>query len=397
MSLNQTLATKMLGALELANPVTLTSASGVLSLTADSNSFVAEGSEAITGISGGAEVTQGIYVITWNTARTLTYNAASLRLIGKADRTTAIGDVGVYQIEGPVTTELSYMPAAGYAAAAHGHDVASETGDGFMSAEDKVKLDGIEAGAQVNQEAFSYVKVGDTTIAAAAEKDTIELAAGANIALAADAASKKVTIAVDGKVLSAVTADTAGSVAWDDITGKPSTFPPPVATAVTLGGIKQGSGLTIAADGTASVNVAAVVPRGIITMWSGALGTIPSGWVLCDGANGTPDLRNRFIVGAGLAYGVGETGGEGMHVLTVAEMPAHSHSVANGTFGVFTTTLGASSIYNTLSVYWNGSAADAPLVGNGYPANCGDSSVAGYSNAHENRPPYFALAYIMKL
>lgn len=126
MSTNQALTTEMLGAIELANPVTLTSTSGVLTLTAESNSFIAEGTEAITSIVAGMDVTQGIYVITWNTARTLTYNAASLQLIGKADRTTAAGDVGAYQINGNVVTELFYSPVSGKAASAAAADTATK-------------------------------------------------------------------------------------------------------------------------------------------------------------------------------------------------------------------------------------------------------------------------------
>jgi len=207
---NQTIdASKMLGALELANPVTITSESGVLTLTADSNSFIVEGSEAITSIVGDTDVTQGIYVITWNTARTLSYSASALLLVGQADKTTAIGDVGVYQLNNGVVTELLYQPIAGYAAASHVHDVATESSDGFMSSSDKTKLDGIATGAEVNQDAFSNVLVGDTTIAADAETATVELEAGTNIVLTADATNKKVTIAVSGQVANAAAADTA--------------------------------------------------------------------------------------------------------------------------------------------------------------------------------------------
>ena len=52
-----------------------------------------------------------------------------------------------------------------------------------------------------------------------------------------------------------------------------------------------------------------VIPKGTIVLWSGTIATIPNGWVLCDGTNGTPDLRNRFVVGAGGEYSVGSTGG----------------------------------------------------------------------------------------
>jgi hypothetical protein len=51
------------------------------------------------------------------------------------------------------------------------------------------------------------------------------------------------------------------------------------------------------------------IPSGAIVMWSGSIGSIPAGYYLCDGQNGTPDLRNRFVVGAGNSYAVGNTGG----------------------------------------------------------------------------------------
>ena len=44
-------------------------------------------------------------------------------------------------------------------------------------------------------------------------------------------------------------------------------------------------------------------------MWSGSIGAIPVGYYLCNGSNGTPDLRDRFVVGAGNTYAVGNTGG----------------------------------------------------------------------------------------
>lgn len=67
------------------------------------------------------------------------------------------------------------------------------------------------------------------------------------------------------------------------------------------------------------------IPKGIICMWSGLLEDIPSGWHLCDGNDGTPDLRNRFIVGTGSKYGVGDTGGNDSVTLTEDQMPSHSH------------------------------------------------------------------------
>lgn len=68
-----------------------------------------------------------------------------------------------------------------------------------------------------------------------------------------------------------------------------------------------------------------VMPSGLICMWSGT--EIPEGWFLCDGTNGTPDLRNRFIVGAGSSYTVGSKGGNRTNILTASQLPAHTHKV----------------------------------------------------------------------
>jgi hypothetical protein len=86
--------------------------------------------------------------------------------------------------------------ASAFALASHTHPDATTTDSGFMSAADKAKLDGIESGAEVNQNAFSQVKVGSSTIAADSKTDVLELAAGSNIALTADETDDKVTIAV---------------------------------------------------------------------------------------------------------------------------------------------------------------------------------------------------------
>ena len=74
-----------------------------------------------------------------------------------------------------------------------------------------------------------------------------------------------------------------------------------------------------------------VVPAGAILMWSGAQNAIPSGYVICDGNNGTPNLFNRFIVGAGSSYAVDATGGSANTTLGTSNLPGHSHSTPNHT------------------------------------------------------------------
>jgi len=108
------------------------------------------------------------------------------------------------------------------------------------------------------------------------------------------------------------------------------------------------------------------------------LSTIPSGFVICDGSNGTPDLRNRFIVGAGDNYVPDDTGGENSVTLTEAEMPSHTHEFFDGKFG-----------NNNESI-----AVDAG--GFGTLGTSHFTRPSGGDQAHENRPPYYALAFIMK-
>jgi hypothetical protein len=73
---------------------------------------------------------------------------------------------------------------------------------------------------------------------------------------------------------------------------------------------------------TAPVVTPSSVPTGCILIWSGAIGSIPSGFVICDGTNSTPDLRDRFVLGAGNNYAVSATGGT-----TDSIVVSHTHSI----------------------------------------------------------------------
>lgn len=144
--------------------------------------------------------------------------------------------------------------------------------------------------------------------------------------------------------------------------------------------------------------------KGIVVMWSGSIETIPSGWSLCDGTNGTPDLRDRFIVGAGSSYSVDDTGGEAFHTLTIDEMPAHNHAKGSLTIGEesgHTHPLINRGATDGFAPFGGGSG-DGSIVntGAGTPHThslSGSVASTGGGSAHENRPPYYALAYIMKL
>ena len=140
------------------------------------------------------------------------------------------------------------------------------------------------------------------------------------------------------------------------------------------------TGALPALDGSALTGIVSFV-SGMIILWSGAENAIPSGWVLCNGSNSTPDLRDRFVVGAGSAYSVGNTGGSSSVTLTVNQIPAHGHTIprASGTETNFDQTgLRGGPGYYTNTAYWL------------------TSYNTGGGQAHENRPPYYALCYIMK-
>ena len=115
-------------------------------------------------------------------------------------------------------------------------------------------------------------------------------------------------------------------------------------------------------------------------MWSGAANAIPTGYVLCNGSNNTPDLRNRFVVGAGSGsnYSVNDTGGADSVTLTVDQIPAHTHT------------------YIDQYVAINNGYRPWPANNNDCAARNVNSGSAGGGQSHENRPPYYALCYIMK-
>ena len=147
------------------------------------------------------------------------------------------------------------------------------------------------------------------------------------------------------------------------------------------------------------------LPSGVILMWSGSIATIPTGWVLCDGTNGTPNLRDRFIVGAGSTYSVAATGGS-----KDATLVSHSH-----TYSGTTSTAGDHNhpIYNYRTNDFNGAWNYKGMVysddhqgtfysytdnaGNHNHTFSGSTSTDGSSATNANLPPYYALAYIMKV
>jgi len=130
------------------------------------------------------------------------------------------------------------------------------------------------------------------------------------------------------------------------------------------------------------------IPIGGIIMWSGSVASVPTGWSICNGANGTPNLVDRFIVGAGSGYAVAATGGSAnatlvAHTHTISD-PGHAHTYLVSTQG--------------------GAREDTPLDNFIYRSGAATSSnttgitinSSGSSGTNANLPPYYALAFIMR-
>lgn len=187
---------------------------------------------------------------------------------------------------------------------------------------------------------------------------------------------------------------------------------------VTVNGSVNVSGGAISGNGT--------IPLGGIIMWSGAINSIPAGWRLCDGTNGTPNLSGRFIVGYNanaaatpadatnleVNYGnVGNTGGLNTVALTTDQLPAHNHtgqtnedgnhwheipidtgSGGSGTQGANGNSLyGAETVVNAIP---NKMASTNSVTGH-HRHNFATNNTGG-GQVHENRPPYYVLAFIIR-
>lgn len=168
-----------------------------------------------------------------------------------------------------------------------------------------------------------------------------------------------------------------------------------------------GSAILVEGDTQRVAQAAFVV--GQVIMWYGNVNNIPSGWALCNGSNGTPDLRNRFLIGAGDDYSLGATGGGGSvstssagahdhgavtgdHTLTIEQIPSHQHNVGN----VVT--------YPGSGLQWGGNPSFQSSVGAGTTGAAGGGGAHNHSisedGAHTHSvtpplPPYYGIYFIM--
>ena len=148
--------------------------------------------------------------------------------------------------------------------------------------------------------------------------------------------------------------------------------------------------------------------KGSIIIWSGTIASIPAGWQLCDGTNGTPDLRDRFIVGANQDVGgIAETLVSGL-LTQVGGQAEHDHGGVTGIAGAQSHSFSGSTASDTSGNYraWNAGPGTSGYNGDasrGWHTHAfsGTTDIEG-SHSHtitsaSNLPPYYALAFIMKL
>jgi hypothetical protein len=167
-----------------------------------------------------------------------------------------------------------------------------------------------------------------------------------------------------------------------------------------LDGTAGASGqVLLSAGGSNTPTWGSAFVAGMIMLWSGSSGSIPSGWLLCDGSSSTPDLRNRFVVGATSTYAVGATGGSADAIVV-----SHTHTATVTDPGHFhTTTWNNINDFNSGALSPGAEATPDDSTGT-FTINTNSkttgvtvsNSTEGSSGTNANLPPYYALCYIMK-
>jgi hypothetical protein len=242
-----------------------------------------------------------------------------------------------------------------------------------------------------------------------------------------DNASVSLQISVEGTTLSPQTEVLSVAYAFkaekavdtDNIAGNPVSGTPSTDQVLKWNGTQW-------IPGTDETGSTLSIPTGVIVMWSGTIASIPVGWSLCNGANGTPDLTDRFIYSVSTSEDPGLTGGSNTYALSTTQLPSHSHSFSTASAGShthsFSTSTDGSHTHNLYSLdvgssggdWWTGvkssSSQQSGLMSsagshshsgttnsNGSHTHSGTTDNTGSGSSIDNRPAYYKLAFIMKI
>ena len=225
--------------------------------------------------------------------------------------------------------------------------------------------------------------VTNTKLHALVDDGTVTGIVNADIDAGADIDSSKIDLSSSGYMTTGANLTVTGTHTYS--TAPVFSVNPVFSIAVTL---PVSSQLATSAAPTSDADIANKkyiddrLPSGVILMWSGSVLTIPTGWLICDGTNSTPNLTDRFVIHAdndvGGTNNVGASGGVSTHALSIAELAAHTHSFSIGT--------GSSATPQNYGAATNGSQSTTEKT----------TGSTGSGTAHTNRDKYYALAYIMK-
>lgn len=152
---------------------------------------------------------------------------------------------------------------------------ATQSVDGLITKKDKTKLDGIATGAEVNQNAFSKVTVGSTTVAADNKTDTLTLVAGSNVTITPDATNDKITIAATDTKYSSKAAVSGGTDVSLVTTGEKATWNAKTSNTGTITQVKA-NGTSIATSGVANIPAASTSAYGVTKLTSDLTGNSES-------------------------------------------------------------------------------------------------------------------------
>ena len=210
-----------------------------------------------------------------------------------------------------------------------------------------------------------------------------------------------------GKIIKGTEIDTEYTAIASAISSKADLNSPALTGTPTAPTAGSGTNTTqLATTAFVQTALSAAFTTGMIMMWSGTIATIPTGWVLCNGSNSTPDLRNKFVIGAhsdtaGVAYttvtGSNTTTGGSANAVVVSHTHTATSSVVDsghqhgaGTFTGLNSPGG-----NGYPSGSNGAPTATPTATTGITVTT-TNSTEGVSGTNANLPPYYALAYIMK-
>jgi microcystin-dependent protein len=146
-----------------------------------------------------------------------------------------------------------------------------------------------------------------------------------------------------------------------------------------------------------------MLPKGAIMLWAGTLASIPAGWQLCDGTNGTPDLRDRFVLGVSTGENPGATGGSHFYSLTIDQLPRHNHAISASSSHNHTLQIliqGHSFWYDSGYNWVSRAATTSSTLYTSYAGSHdhgGETGLTGGGAQIDNRPAFYKLAFICRL